>query len=97
MNSNNYAKSTMFITKNWVLLQMHVFKRSRCTKDSGKGFAGMDGGHRLVTLERSEVNWLCRSNSVVLSQQFDKEVCIILTMGLFCVLQMLVHIHIKYT
>lgn len=39
----------------------------------------MDGGAGLVTLERSEVGWRCRSNSAVLSQQFDKEASIILT------------------
>ena len=65
-----------------MLLPAHVFKRSRCTKGSGKGFAGMDGGPGLVTLERSEVNWLCRSSSAVLSQQFDKEVCVILANGI---------------
>ncbi|KAG0615975.1 hypothetical protein M758_5G080700 [Ceratodon purpureus] len=34
---------------------------------------GMDGGAGLVTLERNEVTWLCRSSSAVLSQQFDKD------------------------
>lgn len=33
----------------------------------------MDGGAGLVALERSDVTWLCRSSSAVLSQQFDKE------------------------
>lgn len=34
----------------------------------------MDSGAGLVALERSDVTWLCRSGSAVLSQQFDKQV-----------------------
>lgn len=50
------------------------------------GFAGMDGGAGLVALERSDVTWLCRSSSAVLSQQFDKEVSAILALCSCCLL-----------
>ena len=39
----------------------------------------MDGGLRLITLERSEVNWLYWNKNSIFSKQFDKEVSIILT------------------
>ena len=42
----------------------------------------MNGGLRLVKLERSEVIWLYRSRNSIFSEQFDKEVSIILTNGI---------------